>query len=510
MHFGHRFLRRGLLAGLVLASAGCSSPRYTPSGEPLLDVRNPELRVPDRVEAAQLAWASMEAGEREREATRRALKDLAWSPATPIDVRVECVALLLDDADQAGQADARAMARLMLPTERSRSVVSVIASRAGERGWTEMTSALVRSYARSVDVVEDDDRAEAIALSQMYPGRDVAELVFEVFLDPGYDDTPTELRLNQRTRADVWNLLARLDASGGLRRDLIARAKASTVPPAARASVQALDRGLNELSVIPQTGEELRWLESLRSGSAENERWWAESVSAVARLSAEQRAGLALRHIEAVRWASVHEPSLVTRSRQDLLGELEARLRGQNHQRRTAEKTVHRQPRREGLSDWAANLSWGDVVSLLVAHEAVRQPALLARLFDQVEIDRLDRTTEYGGLIEAVESPQPGSFRAVLYRPRQRDRQSDSAFVASDDMIRASDRALLHYHMHVQKVNNTEYAGPSDADLDYAASSGRACVVFTSLSLDELNVDFYLPGGVVIDLGTVRRPGETP
>lgn len=79
-------------------------------------------------------------------------------------------------------------------------------------------------------------------------------------------------------------------------------------------------------------------------------------------------------------------------------------------------------------------------------------------------------------------------------------------FIASEDLIASSDLALSHYHFHVQKVQNREYAGPSEGDLDYAARLGRVCVVLTSLSEGVLNADAYFPGGYVIDLGEIARP----
>ncbi|GAB4387094.1 MAG: hypothetical protein Kow0022_18190 [Phycisphaerales bacterium] len=491
----------GLLTLVTLAC--CSSPRYTPTGNALLDLRNPDLRAELRVNSADKAWAQVLSRQLDREATRAAFKDLAWSPATPVDVRVACIAHLLDDPDPAGQADARAMARLMLPTERSRTVVSAIAARAAQNGWTEMTSALVRSFARPVENVPDDQRAERIALEQLHPDRPLADTLFDVFLNPGFDDAPAELRLNQRTRADVWDLLGRLDPGGGLRRGLIERAQADDVPASTRSSVLALQRALDALHVVPRTGDELRWIESLCDGSQENEQWLAEARAAVASLSPEARQSLELRHIEPIRWASLYRPQLLGQSQQTLLDELAGRLDGRTHYERSAEKRVLEQPRKERLSDWADVLNWGDLVSILVIDEAVRQPQVVDRLFEQVEIDRDDRTTEYGGVLEPAQADQ---FRILLFRPRVRDRKSDTEFVASEDMIRYADRATAFYHQHVQSTAEPKFAGPSEADLLYAARSGRNCVVFTAVGKSTLNVDYYQPNAAVIDLGTIRHP----
>jgi hypothetical protein len=43
-------------------------------------------------------------------------------------------------------------------------------------------------------------------------------------------------------------------------------------------------------------------------------------------------------------------------------------------------------------------------------------------------------------------------------------------------------------------------------DLAYAARQGRSCLVLTSVSSRAINVDYYQPDGVVIDLGTITAP----
>lgn len=61
------------IAASLLLPACMSGSKYEPSGNPLLDLRNPELLDRDRVAAAQLAWSEVEQGIRDRERTRYAL-----------------------------------------------------------------------------------------------------------------------------------------------------------------------------------------------------------------------------------------------------------------------------------------------------------------------------------------------------------------------------------------------------------------------------------------------------
>ena len=62
--------------------------------------------------------------------------------------------------------------------------------------------------------------------------------------------------------------------------------------------------------------------------------------------------------------------------------------------------------------------------------------------------------------------------------------------------------ALAHYHFHVQRVDNAEFAGPGPGDMDYATDQGRACVVFTSVRAGVLNANYY-HAGVSVNLGEV-------
>ena len=57
-----------------------------------------------------------------------------------------------------------------------------------------------------------------------------------------------------------------------------------------------------------------------------------------------------------------------------------------------------------------------------------------------------------------------------------------------------------------QDPRNAEYAGPSPNDLAYAARYGRNCLVLTSVSVDAVDIDYYQPDSVTLDLGEIRKP----
>ncbi|MFK7883940.1 MAG: hypothetical protein AB8F26_07145 [Phycisphaerales bacterium] len=504
------FVSIAFLSMLLGLTGGCSTgSSFDPSGNPLLDVRNPDLLGRDRIEAAEKAWAEVEAGTRVRSRTREAFKSLAWSRATEEPVRIVLIDLLMGDQSEEGRADSEQLARLMLPTERSPAIIRSLSGAAVREGWADVVPALVRSYARGSPNVPDADRPEREAIARLMPNMSVEEVVYRVFLSPGgeggNDVEDAVLRTEERARDDAWTLLSRLDLDGRIRADLIGQPLVVDASLAAERDVEMLRLALRELGVLPRTGEELSWLRRLRNLRGEGDRalnaaWWDEASAGIARLGTDQRRGLELRHVEAVRWAATHQAAWISMDRSALVDVLEERLRGRPRVTRKADKG--RSPRSERLRDRADDMSWGDVLTVLVADEALKDAAVLANIWEQVDLDRDDDTTEYGGI---VESDEDGVFRAVLFRPRARDRLGDDVFVASGDMIRFSDRALTHYHVQVSEKRLSQFAGPSSGDLAYAAVSGRTCFVFTSIGADVLNVDVYSSDGLIIDLGYIER-----
>lgn len=496
--------------------SGCStSSRFTPSGNPLLDVRNPELLARDRVTAARAAWAEVESGVRSRERTREAFKSLAWSNSTEQPVRLTLVNLLMSDETAEGEADSRSMVRLMLPTERSASVTRLLALTAAERGWDGTLGPLIRAYARVMPGVADSARPERAAIASLRPGVSVEETVYGVFLRPSGGGeqsggvTGSVLQTDERTRDDAWTLLSRLDLDGRVRARLIGADTAADADAGSAADVRTLRAGLSELGSLPATGAELAWLRRLHrhedaSLRATNNAWWEQAAAVVATLTPAQRRGLELRHAEPLRWAAERRPAWLGMTREALLNELAGRLDQRPRQTRDAPRG--QRARSERLRDWAERMSYGDVLAVLVVDETLADALVRASLFEQVDLDRRDESTEYGGVLDLAVDPEgDGPYRAVLFRPRARDRVSDDRFVASGDMIRFSDRALAHYHMQVQRARMSRQAGPSDGDLLYAAESGRTCLVFTSVGRETLNADVYTPDGQIIDLGYVER-----
>jgi hypothetical protein len=491
------------LVSLILAACvalpACSGSSKL-SGDPLTDARDPGLSTEDRAKAVHLAWAETEPGTSERESVRQSLKDLAWAPNAPAKLRLAALDELIHDTNPESLADSRTSIRLLLPTEQDRGIVTYIAEASARYGWTEMTPALVRQYARPIEDEPDAARIERTSLERLHPGVPVEKVAFDVFLNPGTDPGPYKARWDLRTRAAAWDLLGRLDADGSLRAQLLSSDSGISIDPSDRALTD-LRACLAELRTVPRNGEELRWLDNLRDPkNRANGAWWQEVRSVVSNLTNEQAQGLRLMHLEHVRVASQRSPDWLRAGREELLSSVRSRLDGRPTHQRSRGVDFTRQIS-ELLRDQEDRFSWGDLLTVLVLDDAIRDPRLVEALFGQVELDRKDTTTEYGGMIATGQS----GYVATMYPPRPSNRLGDRKFIASDDLITSSDRALAHYHFHVQRVQNREYAGPSDGDLDYAARLGRVCVVFTSLDAQTLNADLYFPGGYVLDLGQITR-----
>jgi hypothetical protein len=426
--------------------------------------------------------------------------EIAWTVTEPELLRAKVVEALLIDPDDAVSSAARDMARRMLPREPSRLVVGVVSEKAGAGGWTEFIPAMVRSLARQYADTPDEERPEYKAIAQLSKPRSVADAALGVFLSPPVLEPTGGIDWTARFRLDAWDVLSRLDPSGEL------RSSAANSGQGGDPVLEALHAAGRDLRVVPLTGEELGWLLSIRGKALKGEStWWRDSTAAVAKVDA-QVLNLRLRHIEAVRWAATHRPELLASTRPQLLTTLDHSLVGRTHYFRTA--TEGKWPRKEPsqtLSRTEPGLSWGDLLSILVIDSAVREPRVVEALFSQAEADRADKTTEYGGLLQFVSESGKERAAVLLFLPRPMHRQGDDMFIASDDMIAAGDTALAHYHFHAQRVSNTSYAGPSPADLDYADRSGRSCIVLTSVGQGVLNLDYYQNGGVVVDLGEIRR-----
>lgn len=495
----------GFAAGALNLGACASNDERFVSHSPLVDMKNQKADKRLRVNA--VAEARVQAGEDPVtvNATIIAYKDILWRMNEPIEVRLKIVETMLNDPNPAFVEALRAEGRNLLPLEKTRAMVITLANAAAERGWTEYTGPLIRGWAKSIgQKVKDDERSEFNALQKLHPGKEPARVVLDAFVNPPEAPAGASPDWLTRFRRDAWDLLARLDDTGSMRMGLITSDYGAASNDAA---VVALRRCASDLDAIPITGDELTWLTSLLDEKKpENAAWWSQAAAAVAKVR--DKGPFQIRNAEAFRWAAAHRPDWMGATREQLFAELDKRLESRTAHSRNNDDGGGRIPDRP--KDFAETIKWGDLLTILVIDEVMTSPGMMDTLATQATLDQADETTEYGGIIafsdqlKTRKASANGGPVAVLFPPRPRERQGDVKFVASADMIAASDRALVHYHFHVQRQRNVEYAGPSSGDLTYAARSGRNCLVITSVSDGLFNLDYYQPDGKVIDLGSVQ------
>jgi hypothetical protein len=221
----------------------------------------------------------------------------------------------------------------------------------------------------------------------------------------------------------------------------------------------------------------------------------------VALLSQDRRWEVEVRDVALIVSAARHHPELLTASNVELYRGLEARLDGRRHYSHGSNYGTQGGVKRDRLHDWRNELTWSDLTAMHLALDAVAVPQVAEHLFDFAERDRADETTEYGGVLKL---DHLGRYEVREFIPRVR--HHDQKFLASQAMFDAGYTALFHFHYHVQRSRNNDFAGPGYGDLNYADNTRANCLVFTSVGEERLNVDYYRHGRVAIDLGVVERP----
>ncbi len=358
-----------------------------------------------------------------------------------------------------------------------------------ERGWVELTPALVSSWARpTVFVRHETQRPEYQALARLHGDARVTQVIFEVFLE-------SRKVHQQGLRTRCWELLHRL----GHRERIVAMLSDLPVDPQ-DAMLADLRAGAVDFGIVPYRREEILWLRKLREPQRAG--FWSEAKLAVAGLGPSRRAGLEVRDLPVVVSAWRHEPQLLSLTNDEIYQRVATYLRGQRHH---AHRSSYDTSPRGGsqLGEWRDRLTWGDLAAMAIAIRALGVPEVVDHLFDYAERDRLDESTEYGGVIRLDEQ---GRFEIVEFPPRLR--QHDHKFIASQDLFDAGYAALFHFHFHVQHFRNNRYAGPGLGDVTYAEVTRANCLVLTYVNRRTLNVDFYRHGSVVVDLGEIERRSD--
>ena len=406
----------------------------------------------------------------------KALNRILWQRRYPAWQRCDAIDELVEHDEPAFRASLQRRFGLL----RNWDTINHIFDLAVRNQWDDFTPVAVVNYARKAHGIADLNRPERRVIGQLNPGKTVEQVLFEVFANA--DD-----RMSHRDQVAAWELLVRLTDPPTLADRLAA------APPHTPLVVD-LKAAVAELHVVPRHREGVLWLQSLRH--REQMAYWNLAAETVDRLTASQRRGLDLRHLPAL-----------TKADSDLLGSTQAELTRQidaltRSTPRHMDGSRFDGPKDDSPHTIAAsneNLAWADLVTMALILRAMQDPSLIEELFRQAERDRQDTSTEYGGVLDS----EGGKFLALAYPPMVR--RHDRKFVPSQEMIQRMYTGIAHYHFHAQQTKNARYAVPGEGDLKFANRLGATCLVFTSIDENRLNVDYYQPGRVIVDLGTVHR-----
>ncbi len=459
---------------LLAAVGGCQAP--LPVEDPIKALADHQIGTRQQLGAIiQLDEAGLD-----DDASWKAVEAVLWQPGFVTQVREEAlVRLEAFDTDRLKRSIRQNMPNLGARGWQERLCQIIV-----ERGWVDLSPALVSAWANRIPFVDDFDRVEYLALVELHGKDRVVDVVFELFIEP---DRPL-----LRTRC--WDLLMRLRQEDRLRALL---ADLSVGP--GDAMLADLRGGVVELGVFPATREEILWLRKLRDPTYQE--FWSAARAAMATIDQERRATMELRDLPIVVAMAAQDPELLTASREELTAAVNARVPGHH---------VHVDPERfegfpgtfgQSLREQSDRVTWSDLAAMLMALRAVAVPEVASHLFDYAERDRADRSTEYGGVIRL---DGRGRFEVVEFPSRFR--RSDQEFHASQEMLDEAYVGVFHFHLHAQRHDNERYAGPGMGDINYADRLRANCLVLTFIDENTLNMDFYRHDRLIVDLGEVRRP----
>ncbi|MBM4106168.1 MAG: hypothetical protein FJ257_07730 [Phycisphaerae bacterium] len=469
-----------LVVAALLAAGGCGAP--APIRDPEAVIADPRATARDQLRAMNQLDATPEAPEY-LEALRRPINLDGYA----LDVRKAAFERLYEH-DRAQLAKQLA---LTLPKQDPGPWRDWACTRIGELDWKEMTPTLIRVWAapRLPWVDAKTPRPEALALERMYGADRVAAVLLRELVEA---DPLVQANLRMR----CWELLLALGQESTLR-ELVSDGSIGQNDPMLR----AIRRFVAELGTLPRNRDEILWAESIgRSGQTA---FLEEAKQGITLLAPARRERLRMRDLHVVVAAAKVEPSLLSSSDEELLARLKERLKERQAGRHSPsfEGYGPADAFSETLSGQRDKIDWSDLVALHLALDAIDSPPLAAHLFDFAERDQLDRTTEFGGLIDV---DAQGRFRLVEFKPRSRG--GDLRYETPTELMQALATGLFHVHLHAQKFENRDYAGPHLGDFQFADSCGLHCLVFTFIDSRTLNCDWYRQDRCVVDLGVVKRP----
>ena len=460
---------RAALFAVTATVGGCAGNVHT---DPLKVVNNPLRETSDRIAAVnQLAPTSPKGP------VLKSLAHLVWTEREPLPLREAAADRLiaLDPAMFQGELRDNLLDVQRWPM--LRFLLTCIQA----HHWQKLTGLVMRSWARQSKIYPDAKRPERTVLEKLNPDQSVRQTLIDAF-QARWKNNSIDVQ------AAAWTILARMEKPASLR-EILAHATPDTL------LVGDLQRAATTLNQLPHNREGLLWLVDLQ---VEHKSLWQNAAAVAGRLTPAQHMGLAIRHIPAL----THLPApLLGMPRDQLLALVRGQLARRTHAPRIEDTHTHSLEHlpAQTLAAHRSAMCWADLAQVELLIGAMRAPGFAPSVFAQADADRLDKSSEHGGVI----TWQNGGIIAKAFPPEFRGQ--DDRYIASDKMIHALYTGLAHYHFHAQHFNNAKWAGPGPGDLKLINRLGTAAVVFTFINRHTINVDYYKPGNVIIDLGMLRR-----
>lgn len=448
--------------------------------------KDPVATIGDKNASYRQQLLAIDMIEAEGPPSEEALKQLhraVWVAGYSQEVRERAVEVLYEDDREALQRTIRQQ----LPRMTDHNWMEALCAFIADHQMIELNPALVSSWARpSARWRVETERPEYLALASMNGADNVDQIVFDLLIKSNRVS-------DQGLRIRCWELLHRL----GYRAELIEMVAGSS-PDSGDGMMIDLRAAAVDFGTVPHNREEILWVRKLRQ--PERAGFWEEARLAVAAVPAERRGELEIRDLPVVVAAYRHRPDLLTESEAVMAQRIRAALENERHYFEESRGGMGG-ALPELMSTHRDKLDWGDLAAIELAMQALEVPQVRSHLFDYALRDRLDETTEYGGVIALDEQ---GRYEVLEFIPRVHEH--DLRFNAPQQMFDAGYTSLYHFHFHATRERNGDHAGPGLGDLNYADNTRANCLVLTSLDADRMNVDYYRHGRVVVDLGVVDKP----
>ena len=418
-----------LMIGLATMFGGCISAASAPDPAAATD--------PQRDTAFRLA--AIRALPRDRAFE---LFELVTVSRHPLAVRSAAVDRMLDaDADRFWSLAAARSAQVD-----DWPMIRLLCDRASQRQEQAALPWLVRSWSAVSTTVDDADRPERQAIKVIAADPPTDTLHGMVF-SPSPDD---ELA----TRVAAWTVLCRL---GPMHDALSTIATGTSDPPTTKDDplLDALGRCYRQLQTYPVDREDLARLFTLTWQMPEP--LWQACSRWSDRHPSPERSPMQLRHLPAV---ARLQADRIDWTKTQWLGQITQRLHDARHVSRgedAGERIVTARPER--LADHADQLTAADLLVLNAMLDALDDDALAAELFRQADADRLDTSSELGGVLtwDAGDRPVARAFAPLI-------RRHDQVYYAPSACVRAMHTGLAHYHFHAQDHDNAAWAGPGKGE----------------------------------------------